>query len=474
MQIAENLTEREFLPIIDLFIPIARHKIQFFFRRWVGQPNAPVFTYAGRYQPRGWTEWTRGFLFGIPILFYELTKETPFIEMVRGELSRLFSYLTHTGVHDHGFNTVSSFGNMWRLVRTGQYTCSEDELRLYELAIRVSGAVQASRWTTLEDGTGFIHSFNGPHSLFVDTIRTCRVLELAWLLGQELKSEGDVTVSLMDRAIQHIHNTLRFNVYYGRGRDAFDVRGRVAHECIFNTRTGQFRCPSTQQGYSPFSTWMRGLAWAMLGCAEQLEFFQSLPVEYRTYIQREHGVDIVKELVTAGKATAEFYIEHTTVDGIPFWDTGAPGLSYLGKYQSLPADPYNDIEPLDSSAAVISAQALLRLSDCLPEDDRDKERYRQAGLTVVKTLLISKFVSVETEHEGLLLHAVYHRPNGWDYIPRGRNIPCGESCIWGDYHLLELLVWLTQKARGERPWNFYANVEPSRELLAHVVSDRKG
>ena len=40
---------------------------------------------------------------------------------------------------------------------------------------------------------------------------------------------------------------------------------------------GTYRGPSTQQGYSPFSTWTRGLAWAMLGYAEELEFFKTIP-----------------------------------------------------------------------------------------------------------------------------------------------------------------------------------------------------
>ena len=37
---------------------------------------------------------------------------------------------------------------------------------------RCSGAVQAARWSRTAEGGGYIYSFNGPHSLFVDTIRT--------------------------------------------------------------------------------------------------------------------------------------------------------------------------------------------------------------------------------------------------------------------------------------------------------------
>lgn len=454
MEVEDFLTEQELLPIIQHFLPIAKHKANLLFENWVKQDTSPVFTYAGKYRSWGWTEWTRGFLFGMPLLLYEMTGDRSLLDKVRGNIQKLDSYLTHTGVHDHGFNIFSSYGHLWRMGLQKLYTCSQEELARYQLAIRVSGSVQASRWTKNEDGTGFIHSFNGPHSLFVDTIRTCRILELAWMLGQVLKTEGDEEISLLERAIQHILNTIKYNLYFGNERDIYDVRGRVAHECLFNVKTGKFRCASTQQGYSPFSTWTRGLAWAMLGCAEQIEFFSAISRHLWEHLTR--GQDLLDVLKQSAMATADFYIEHTTQDGIPFWDTGAPGLTYLGKYQQHPADPYNDIEPLDSSSAVISAQALLRLGSYLGKESKGK-KYYQAGLKVTKTILMNNFLSTDTHHEGLLLHAVYHRPNGWDYIPPGRNIPCGESCLWGDYHLLELLLWIWQSVHNKLPWNFFAN-----------------
>jgi hypothetical protein len=112
--------------------------------------------------------------------------------------------------------------------------------------------------------------------LFSDTIRSLRVLALAHRLGHALMAENDAAISLLDRLVQHARTTAKHNVYYGTGRDLYDVRGRVVHESIFNTNDGRYRCPSTQQGYSPFSTWTRGLAWIMCGYAEQLEFLASL------------------------------------------------------------------------------------------------------------------------------------------------------------------------------------------------------
>ena len=83
-------------------------------------------------------------------------------------------------------------------------------------------------------------------------------------------------IDLLARVLQHARATAEYNVYYGRGRDAYDVRGRVAHEVLFNVTNGSYRGPSSQQGFSPFTTWTRGLAWAVLGFAEQLEFVERL------------------------------------------------------------------------------------------------------------------------------------------------------------------------------------------------------
>jgi unsaturated chondroitin disaccharide hydrolase len=154
----------------------------------------------------------------------------------------------------------------------------------------------------------------------------------------------------------------------------------------------------------------------------------------------------------AARAVADFYIDGATAsDGVPYWDTGAPGLSRMGEWRSRPADPFNDYERVDSSAAAIAAQGLLRLGTLL-----DDERYFRAGLTVASTLLDAPYLSEAPEHEGLLLHSVYHRPNGWDYVPPGRSVPCGESTMWGDYHLRELAVLIGRLDGNGPDMTFFA------------------
>ena len=79
-----------------------------------------------------------------------------------------------------------------------------------------------------------------------------------------------------------------------------------------------------------------------------------------------------------------------------------------------------------------------------------------AGLTVARTIFREPYLSVAPRHQGLLLHAIYHRPNGWDYIPPGRKIPCGESCLWGDYHARELALLVQSLAAAQSPYTFFS------------------
>ena len=86
---------------------------------------------------------------------------------------------------------------------------------------------------------------------------------------------------------------------------------------------------------------------------------------------------------------------------------------------------------------------------------KDGKRYVAAGLTVARTLFDEPYLSTTAQHQGLLLHAIYHRPNGWDHVPKGRRIPCGESCMWGDYHLRELALHIGRLARKAPYYKFF-------------------
>jgi hypothetical protein len=456
ISISYSLTASSLRPKLDALWAASAPKILSIDKDETPNRPTPVYTVAGKYTARGWTEWTQGFVYGSAILQFDATGDDQFLELGRRRtVEKMAHHLTHIGVHDHGFNNVSTYGNLLRLQVEGKIPDNPWERKFYELALKLSGAVQAARWTRIADGGGYIYSFNGPHSLFADTIRSLRVLAISHQLGHVLMGERDRKINLLERLIQHATTTSRYAVFFGKGRDAYDIRGRVAHESIFNTNDGTYRCPNSQQGYSPFTTWTRGHAWILCGYAEQLEWLQTRPEdEFESFGGKDA---VLAAFLETALATADFYIEQTPTDGIPYWDTGAPGLRFLGDYLNQPAQIDNDHEPVDSSAAAISAQGLLRLGKYLKDQGRttEGERYWQCGLTVADRLLDPEYLCSDPRHQGLLLHSIYHRPNNWDYIPSGSKIPKGEACMWGDYHLRELGLYLERVISGGPYYTFF-------------------
>jgi hypothetical protein len=454
MKIDTTLSPESLVGPLERFWELSGQKIDLIEKEYDSSQGSPVFTIDGKYSTRGWTEWTEGFVYGSAFLQFDATGDERYLELGKKRtVERMATHVSHIGVHDHGFNNLSCYGNWLRLLNEGKIEGPQAEKDFCELALKVSGAVQASRWTKTHDGGGYIYSFNGPHSLFVDTIRSCRIVMVAHAMGHVLMGEGDSPISLLGRALDHIKSTARYSVYYGDGRDKYDELGRTAHESVFNTNDGQYRCPNTQQGFSGFTTWTRGLAWAMVGFAEELEFLETLEdSEFESF----GGKTAIKEMcLKAARATCDWFIENTPTDGVPYWDGGAPNLHRLGDWRERVSDPYNEWEPIDSTAAAIGAQGLIRLGQYLGTDTEDGARYWQAGLTSMRSLLAAPYLSEASDHQGLLLHSIYHEPNGWDNVPAGQKIACGESSQWGDYHIREAALGLQRMIKGEAPYTFY-------------------
>ena len=231
IKIQADLTPAALLPKIEKLWTASAAKIRSLEDAWEPSKGAPVFTVNGRYTSRGWTEWTQGFQFGASILQFDATGEQWFLEQGRKRTVELMApHITHVGVHAHGFNNVSTYGNLLRLMDEGRIPHNEWERHFYVLALQCTGAIQAARWSSVNGGGGYIYSFNGPHSLFVDTMRSLRALALSYKLGHVLMGENDEQIDLLDRLINHAAATAKFNVYYGEGRDSYDtLPGRTVH-----------------------------------------------------------------------------------------------------------------------------------------------------------------------------------------------------------------------------------------------------
>src|SRR6266404_4650078 len=187
-----GLTPEVLKPRIERLFELSAAKIRAIDQTWDVAKGAPVFTKRGIYSSQAWTEWTQGFQFGSALLQFDATGESWFLEYGRrNTLAMMAPHVSHIGVHDHGFNNISTYGNLARLAREGKIQACKFERQLYELALKLSGAVQAVRWSRLQGGRGYIYSFNGPHSLFADTIRSLRSLAVAHRLGHVLMGERD-------------------------------------------------------------------------------------------------------------------------------------------------------------------------------------------------------------------------------------------------------------------------------------------
>src|SRR5579875_856830 len=140
MNIESTITLAGLQPALERLFEASASKIRKLDRRWNPKLGTPVFTRNGEYTTRGWTEWTQGFQFGSALYQYEATGEQEFLDLGRRGIREVMaSHVSHVGVHDHGFNNVSTYGNLWRLIREGRASTAESDLGTCELALKVSG-----------------------------------------------------------------------------------------------------------------------------------------------------------------------------------------------------------------------------------------------------------------------------------------------------------------------------------------------
>jgi unsaturated chondroitin disaccharide hydrolase len=345
----------------------------------------PMYTVGGLWNREGerWTNWCEGFFPGILWLLHKHTGEDRWRQLAEQYSRPLEPRRFDRGVHDHGFLFFSTYLRWYHL--TG-------DPRLRDTLID-AGRTLALR---LQKG-GYLCSFIGPHSLFIDIMMNVGIVFWA------ARETGDE--SLHTIALEHCRTTARCLVR---------ADGSTAHEGVFDVDSGLFLRQATHQGWNAASAWARGQAWALYGFTAA----HRLNCHWRGDA----------ELLGVARKCAQFWLRRAPSGQIPVWDFDLPESE----------------RPLwDSSAAAIAASGLLDLSEEVLIDEAEGNAYRTAGLALLNNLCSDGFLAISRPNwEGILLHGIYHYH---------KNLGVDESVAWGDHFFVEALV-KALAGRSEAGW----------------------
>jgi unsaturated chondroitin disaccharide hydrolase len=364
----EKLLQREnLIPVFRDVLDFAAAQAERILRAYPGY--YPMYTVGGRWNREGerWTHWCEGFFPGILWLLHRHTGDDRWRIHAEDYSRKLEPRKDDRAVHDLGFLFLSTYLRWYRL--TG------------DPALR-DVLIEAGRTLALRrQPGGYLASFVGPHSLFIDIMMNVGLV--FWAANET----GDA--ALQHIALEHCRATARHLVR---------PDGSTPHEGIFDAASGRFLRESTHQGWAASSTWSRGLAWAIYG------------------FTAAHRLSGKTEFLATAERCADFFLNHAPAGLVPYWDFDLPE---------------NAPHQWDSSAGAIAASGLLDLAE-QATNPAHQARYHNAALTILRTLCSDPFLARgRPEWEGILLHGVYHYP---------KNLGVDESVAWGEHFFVEALV----------------------------------
>ena len=321
-------------------------------------------------------EWTDGFWTGLLWLAYEYTGENKYKELAEKNVLSFKNRVDkdiELDHHDLGFLYSLSCVSAYKL--TGSEIAKEASIKAADKLI-----------TRYQEKGKFIQAWgelgNKDHYRFIiDCLLNIPLLYWA----------TDVTNNEKYRQVAENHFETACNYVIRDDASAF-------HTFYMNPEDGSPVKGVTRQGYSDDSAWARGQAWGIYG----------IPLNYKS-TRNGHAFNLYKGMTN-------YFLNRLPKDNICYWDL----IFNDGDEQSR-----------DSSAAAIAVCGMHEMNKYLPEVDADKEVYKYAMHTILRSLIENYTNPNIGEGEPALLHGVYswHSGKGVD-----------EGNIWGDYYYLEALI----------------------------------
>jgi hypothetical protein len=322
--------------------------------------------------------WCSGFYPGTLLYLNEAVAAPDLEKQALIFLEDLKKEQNNTTTHDLGFMMYCSFGNAERLHPGKEY----------EAILMQSAKSLITRYNPITkcikswDSAPWNHASADEMPVIIDNMMNLELLFWA------SRHSGDPVYR--DIAVNHANTTLQ---------NHFRPDYSSYHEIVYDTRDGKVTKKITNQGAVDESSWARGQAWGLYGYVVMYRETKDLK-----YLEQANHI-------------AGYILSNSNMpkDLVPYWDYSAPGIPNALR---------------DSSAAAITASALIELSDYT--DKPLSESYIKASATIINTLLSSEyFADFKTNGGFLLKHGVGNMPNKTEI---------DAPLSYGDYYLIEALL----------------------------------